>query len=80
MYLLEDRVDTGLFSYKPGSQCGMIHNDQLGTPQKMKDFSGTDVWAADSKPFSEATITVATVTNNLRFPVGRHIPFAFADM
>jgi len=26
------------------------------------------VWAADYKPFGEATITVSTITNNLRFP------------
>jgi RHS repeat-associated protein len=46
----------------------MIHNDHLGTPQKMTDASGTVVWAADYKPFGEATVTVSTITNNLRFP------------
>ncbi len=46
----------------------MIHNDHLGTPQKMTDSSGTVVWAADYKPFGEATVTVSTITNNLRFP------------
>jgi uncharacterized protein RhaS with RHS repeats len=46
----------------------MIHNDHLGTPQKMTDSSGTVVWAADYKPFGEVTITVSTITNNLRFP------------
>ena len=44
------------------------HPDHLGTPQKMTDASGTVVWAADYKPFGEATITVSTITNNLRFP------------
>jgi RHS repeat-associated protein len=44
------------------------HNDHLGTPQKMTDASGTVVWAADYKPFGEATVTVSTITNNLRFP------------
>jgi len=44
------------------------HNDHLATPQKMTDASGTIVWAADYKPFGEATITVSTITNNLRFP------------
>lgn len=29
---------------------------------------GTVVWSADYKPFGEATITVSTITNNLRFP------------
>ena len=46
----------------------MIHNDHLGTPQKMTDASGTVVWAADYKPFGEATVTVSTITNNLGFP------------
>jgi len=44
------------------------HNDHLATPQKMTDASGTVVWSADYKPFGEATITVSTITNNLRFP------------
>jgi len=26
------------------------------------------VWSADYKPFGEATVTISTVTNNLRFP------------
>ncbi len=46
----------------------MIHNDHLGTPQKLTDSTGTVVWAADYKPFGEATVTVSTITNNLRFP------------
>ncbi len=46
----------------------MIHNDHLGTPQKLTDSTGTVVWAADYKPFGEATITVNTITNNLKFP------------
>src|SRR5512147_1011011 len=48
----------------------MIHNDHLGTPQKMTDSAGVVRWSADYKPFGEATIdqTVTTITNNLRFP------------
>jgi RHS repeat-associated protein len=34
----------------------------------MTDSTGQVVWAADYKPFGEATITVSTITNNLRFP------------
>jgi RHS repeat-associated protein len=34
----------------------------------MTDNSGAVVWSADYKPFGEATITVSTITNNLRFP------------
>jgi RHS protein len=68
MLLAEDRIDTAFFSYEPGSPDTMIHNDHLATPQKMTDASGAVVWAADYKPFGEATITVSTITNNLRFP------------
>jgi len=68
MLCAEDRIDTAFFSYGPGSLDAMIHNDHLGTPQKMTDSSGTVVWAADYKPFGEATVTVSTITNNLRFP------------
>jgi len=64
----EDRIDKGFFPYGPGSPDAMIHNDHLATPQKMTDSTGTVVWAADYKPFGEATITVSTITNNLRFP------------
>ncbi len=41
--------------------------DHLGTPQKMTDSTGAVVWSADYKPFGEATITVSTITNNLRY-------------
>ncbi len=49
-----------------GTNTYYYHNDHLGTPQKMTDASGTVVWAADYKPFGEATVTVSTITNNLR--------------
>jgi RHS repeat-associated protein len=44
------------------------HTDHLGTPQLMTNSAGTVVWAADYKPFGEATVTTATIENNLRFP------------
>ena len=34
----------------------------------MTDSSGAVVWSADYKPFGDATVTVSTITNNLRFP------------
>jgi RHS repeat-associated protein len=34
----------------------------------MTDATGTVAWSADYKPFGEATVTVSTITNNLRFP------------
>ena len=46
----------------------MIHPDHLATPQKMTDTTGAIVWYADYKPFGDATVTVSTITNNLRFP------------
>ncbi len=51
-----------------GANTYYYHNDHLGTPQKMTDSTGAVVWNADYKPFGEATITVNTITNNLRFP------------
>jgi RHS repeat-associated protein len=51
-----------------GSNIYYYHNDHLATPQKMTDSSGTIVWAADYKPFGEATVSTNTIANNLRFP------------
>lgn len=47
------------------------HNDNLGTPQRITDKSGTVVWAADYDAFGRATVKVAAtnaLTSNLRFP------------
>ena len=46
----------------------ILHTDHLGTPQVMTDNTQAVVWAADYKPFGEATMTTELVTNNLRFP------------
>ena len=51
-----------------GANTYYYHNDHLATPQRMTDSTGTVAWAADYKPFGEATATVSTITNNLRFP------------
>jgi RHS repeat-associated protein len=51
-----------------GSSVYFYHADHLNTPQKMTDSSGVVVWSADYKPFGEATITISTITNNLRYP------------
>ena len=45
-----------------------FHNDHLGTPQKLTDEQGMVVWQASYEAFGKATITTATITNNLRFP------------
>lgn len=68
MLCAEDRIDTAFFPYEPGSPGALIHNDHLGTPQKMTDSTGTVVWSADYKPFGEVNITINTITNNLGFP------------
>src|SRR5271169_5471737 len=44
------------------------HTDHLGTPHKITDANQAIVWSAYYKPFGTATITVSTITNNLRFP------------
>lgn len=44
------------------------HSDHLGTAQLLTDGAGLVVWKADYDPFGEATITVATVDYNMRFP------------
>jgi RHS repeat-associated protein len=44
------------------------HTDHLGTPHKMTDSNQSIVWSAYYKPFGAATVTVSTITNNLRFP------------
>lgn len=51
-----------------------IHNDHLGTPQRMTDATGTVVWSAQYDPFGAASVNEdvdgngQTVTLNLRFP------------
>ena len=51
-----------------GTAVYYYHTDNLGTPQKITDGTGAVVWSADYKPFGEVTITMNTITNNLRFP------------
>jgi len=51
-----------------GTNVYYYHNNHLATPQKMTNSAKTVVWSADYKPFGETTITVSTITNNLRFP------------
>lgn len=45
-----------------------VHNDHLGTPQKITDQLQAVVWAADYEPFGEADVIVSTIENNIRFP------------
>ncbi len=43
------------------------HNDHLGTPRALTDQNKSIVWQSSYTPFGEATQSVATVDNNLRF-------------
>lgn len=44
------------------------HTNHLNTPQTLTDARGNIVWAARYRPFGEAEILTASITNNLRFP------------
>ena len=48
-----------------------IHADQLATPQKMTDPSGTVVWDRDALPFGQTASLTGTGELPLRFP-GQH--------
>ena len=74
-------TETKTYGYKPGStwttdplfmkvgtEYYFYHNDHLGTPQKITAVNGTIVWDAKYSSFGEATVEVADVENNLRFP------------
>ncbi|MEX0619325.1 MAG: RHS repeat-associated core domain-containing protein, partial [Pseudohongiellaceae bacterium] len=45
-----------------------VHNDHLGTPQRITDESQSIVWAGSYEPFGEVEETVANIENNVRFP------------
>lgn len=45
-----------------------IHSDHLGTPQTLTDQAQRVAWNANYRPFGMATIDVAEITHNLRFP------------
>jgi RHS repeat-associated protein len=68
IWLSQHVTDTEFYAHSGRAREGLIHNDHLATPQKMTDSSGTVVWSADYKPFGESTVTISTITNNLRFP------------
>jgi RHS repeat-associated protein len=68
MLFSEGRIDKAFSSYEPQSPDGMIHTDHLGTPHMMTDSTGAVVWSAYYKAFGATSVTVSTITNNLRFP------------
>ncbi len=45
-----------------------VHNDHLGTPQKITDQARAIVWDATYKPFGEVEVATAEIENNIRFP------------
>ena len=52
---------------KVGANTYWYQNDHLGTPQRLVDSSGTNVWAAVHTAFGQAQVSLAQVQNNLRF-------------
>lgn len=75
----EDYGTNALFARVPapagvGYRYVYYHNDQLGTPYRITDSSGTLVWSASYDTFGTATVAslpapndALAVTNNLRF-------------
>jgi len=75
----EDYGTNALFARVPapsgvGHRYVYYHNDQLGTPYRITDSSGTLVWSASYDTFGVATVAslpapnaALAVTNNLRF-------------
>jgi len=49
-----------------------LYNDHLGTPVKATDEAGAGVWAAQARPFGEATPSLQALPVNLRFPGQYH--------
>ncbi|PTU29150.1 RHS repeat-associated core domain-containing protein [Stenotrophobium rhamnosiphilum] len=43
-------------------------NDHLATPQVLTNATGAVSWSANYQPFGAASVTTASVSNNLRFP------------
>lgn len=70
MYIKQ--IVNGLRPLPPGPATETLyyyHNDQLGTPLRLTDGTGTVVWSAEYDPFGKATVSGAsTITNNFRFP------------
>jgi len=44
-----------------------LHLDHLGTPQLLTDSAGVVAWQADYEPFGKASVSITTVSSNLRF-------------
>ncbi|HSD96207.1 MAG TPA: DUF6531 domain-containing protein, partial [Sulfuricaulis sp.] len=51
-----------------GANIYYYHTDQLGAPQMMTNSAGATAWKANYEPFGSATVTVSSITNNLRYP------------
>src|SRR4030042_5549640 len=63
--------DQLLSMIKPGESAYYFHNDHLGTPQVLTDYSQASAWKAVYTPFGEAVASIQTVDNPFRFP-GQH--------
>jgi RHS repeat-associated protein len=60
--------DQLLAMIRPTEALYYYHNDHLGTPQILTNYSGTVSWKATYTPFGEAVTSVETVENPFRFP------------
>jgi len=60
--------DQLLAMIKPGESAYYFHNDHLGTPQVLTNYSQTIAWKATYTPFGEAVPSIQTVENPFRFP------------
>lgn len=67
-WLPDSTWGTNPVSQTENNQTYYYLNDHLGTPQKLVDEQGTVVWQASYDAFGKATVTTATISNNLRFP------------
>lgn len=56
--------DTGT----PEEETYFVHNDHLGTPQKITDGAQEVVWAGSYEPFGDVDEVVSEIGNSMRFP------------
>ena len=60
---------TDCLAIKEADQYYFIHNDHLGTPQKITDIDGNISWSATYTAFGSASVnSSSSITCNLRFP------------
>ena len=61
-------VDEHPVAYLIGRAVYAVHTDQLGTPHRVTDESGSTVWAAAYDPFGRAELSIETIELPYRLP------------